>query len=521
MVPWCAAAITPIYRPVRWSNKLLALPGAVPVAALLLGALAVPAFAPIGWSMLAPLSLTGLLVLLDRETKGGFWLGWLYGLGFFGVGVSWVYVSLAVYGGMPVALSVLATFLFCAVVALFPAMAGWAVRKLSVPGWLRWLVVFPLLWVLSEWVRGWLLTGFPWLAIGYAQVPDGALAGYAPVIGVYGVSWLSALTAGGLLWLLRDVWLPGKWLAPMLFLCALLGGGEALKHMDWTRPAGEPFKVALLQGNISQDEKWRPEMTVDTLVRYAGMIGESEGARLVVLPESAFPLFFHSLPERFAEQLRLWAARRQADILFGIPTGRMDGDYYNSVASLGTSPTQFYSKHHLVPFGEFVPPGFGWTVDVLHIPLSDFARGDARQPPIEAAGQKIAVNICYEDAFGEEIIRALPQASLLVNVTNDAWFGDTFAAWQHAQMSQMRALETGRYMLRSTNTGVTAIIDPKGRFVSWQPEFTQGVLRGEVRGYTGSTPYVRWGNWPVAVLALSVLVWRVLNGWMVRRKTPA
>lgn len=487
----------------------------VGLAGLLLGGLAALAFAPVGWQLLMLLALAGLLGLLqDKTPRQGLVLSGLFGLGLFGVGVSWIYVSLTVYGGMPAWLGALATLLFCLLLALFPALAGWLTLKVSRPGWQRWLLVFPAAWTLTEWVRNWLFTGFPWLAAGYTQVPDAALAGYAPVLGVYGVSWLSALSAGVLVWLLKDAWLPGKWLAPFALLAGLLGAGEALKLVNWTQPIGKPVSVALVQGNIAQAMKWRPEKAAQTLIQYADQIAATD-ARLVVLPETAFPMFFQDLPPVYTAQLAAWAQRKGADILFGVPTGSINGDYYNSVASLGASPTQLYHKQHLVAFGEFVPPGFGWIVDVLHIPLSDFARGAKIQKPLRVAGQKVAVNICYEDVFGEEIIRALPEATLLVNVTNDAWFGDSFAGWQHAQMSQMRALETGRYMLRATNTGVTAIINQKGRVVSSLPEFTQGVLHGHAQGYAGATPYARWGNWPAVGLALVVLF---LFGWRQLRR---
>jgi apolipoprotein N-acyltransferase len=264
--------------------------------------------------------------------------------------------------------------------------------------------------------------------------------------------------------------------------------------------------VALLQGNIPQELKWRPERAAQTLAEYAERIASSH-ARLVVLPETAFPVFYSQLPAAYLQGVLTLARERGIDIVAGLPTGDLQGAYYNSVASFGVSPTQFYHKQHLVAFGEFVPPGFDWVVNVLHIPLSDFSRGRKDQAPLAVAGQRVAVNICYEDAFGQEIIRSLPDATLLANVTNDAWFGRSFAAWQHAQMSQMRAVESGRYVLRATNTGVTAIIDHKGRVRSALPEFVAGTLEGVVQGYSGATPYVRWGNAPVlAGLGVALLL---------------
>jgi apolipoprotein N-acyltransferase len=221
-----------------------------------------------------------------------------------------------------------------------------------------------------------------------------------------------------------------------------------------------------------------------------------------VLPETALPLFESDLPAHYRDGLIAIGQQNGGDVLTGLPTGSLDGAYYNSVISLGSAPSQRYNKIHLVPFGEYIPlkAVWGWVIEVLHIPLSDFARGAVDQRPLAIGGQRVAADICYEDAFGEEIIRPLPEASVLVNVSNLAWFGDSLAPWQHAQMSQMRALETGRMMLRATNTGLTAIIDAKGRVLASLPLFTAGSLSGAVQGYAGSTPYVRWGNAPVLAL---------------------
>lgn len=468
--------------------------------------MAVLAFAPVGLWGLMFVSLVLLTRLWASDNPRQMFLdGWWYGLGLFGVGVSWVYISMADYGDMPAALAALATFLFCAFLALFPALAGWLSAKLSAPDPARLLLVIPTCWTLTEWVRGWIFTGFPWLSIGYAQVPAGWLAGFGPVFGVYGLSWLSLFAAGTAVWLAQRAWMPRLWAVPLALLVGVLGIGEVLRHIEWTKPTGQPLAVALLQGNIPQELKWRPERAAQTLAEYADRI-ESARARLIVLPETALPVFYSQLPPSYLDGMLQMARERGADILAGVPTGDIRDAYFNSVVSIGVSATQFYHKQHLVAFGEFVPKGFGWIVNVLHIPLSDFAKGSKGQPPFEVAGQRIAANICYEDVFGHEIIRALPEATLLANLTNDAWFGDSFAAWQHAQMSQARAMETGRYMLRSTNTGITAVIDPKGRVLSSLPEFAAGTLEAEVQGYAGMTPYARWGNWPVLLWLGAMLV---------------
>jgi apolipoprotein N-acyltransferase len=476
------------------------------------GALAVAGFAPFGLWPLPVLSLAVLFALLARTAsrRAGFLIGLVWGWGFFIAGVSWVFVSLSVYGGMATWLAALATFLFCTVLALFPAAVGALQARWPVsPAW-RLLLLMPLAWGATEWVRGWLFTGFPWLVAGYSQVPASPLAGYAPLVGVYGVSYLVALIAALLAWSVttRGRHAPRAW--AVVAIAALGVGGQALRGVAWTTPDGAPTTVALLQGNIPQDMKWRPEKTLATLESYARMAAASP-ARLIVLPETALPLFESDLPDAYRDGLASIGRQNGGDVLTGLPTGSPAGAYYNSVISFGAAPSQRYHKVHLVPFGEYIPlkAVWGWVIEVLHIPLSDFARGAVDQRPLAIGGQRVAANICYEDAFGEEIIRQLPEASVLVNVSNLAWFGDSFAPWQHAQLSQMRALETGRMMLRSTNTGVTAIIDAKGRMLASLPLFTAGSLSGEIQGYAGSTPYVRWGNAPVLAL------WGVLGAGLL------
>ncbi len=470
---------------------------------LLAGAAAVAGFAPFGLWLLPVLSLALLFVQLARTSswQAGFLIGFAWGLGFFLAGVSWVFVSLWVYGGMSVWLAGLATLSFCAFLALFPAAVGALHAHGRRAPACRIVLLLPLAWSVSEWVRGWIFTGFPWLVTGYSQVPNGPLAGYAPLIGVYGVSFLLALIAGLLAWSVmpRTPWTIRVWAATAIM--ALGAGGQVLRGIQWTHPEGAPTSVALLQGNIPQDMKWQPEKTRATLESYARMAAASP-ARLIVLPETALPLFDSELPDTYRAGLIALGRDNGGDVLAGLPTGSLDGAYYNSVVSFGSAPSQRYSKVHLVPFGEFIPlkAVWGWVIKVLHIPLADFARGGPDQRPLAIGGQRVAADICYEDAFGEEIIRQLPEASVLVNVSNLAWFGDSLAPWQHAQMSQMRALETGRMMLRATNTGLTAIIDAKGRVLASLPLFTAGSLSGDIQGYGGSTPYVRWGNAPILVL---------------------
>lgn len=463
------------------------------------GALAVGGFAPFyGY----PLSLLGLALLfaLWRGAPPGraALLGFAWGLGFFGVGVSWVYVSLTEFGGMPAWMGMAGVALFCALLAAFPALVGWVRARYcaQAPDWLA----LPALWALAEWLRGWLFTGFPWLQLGYSQVPASPLAAYAPVFGILGVGVAASVTAAlGVHLAAGPRRLRAAFGLALVWVVAI-----GLGRVEWTRPSGPPLRVALLQGDVAQTMKWEPGQVRASLERYLAL-AQGTAAPLIILPETALPVFWRDLPADYRQAFAALAQARGGDVIAGVVSGDPDGAYYNSVVSLGAGPVQKYSKHHLVPFGEYVPPGFAWIVHWLRIPLSAFTPGPARQAPIAAAGQKLAMNICYEDAFGREVIRQLPAATVLVNVSNDAWFGHSLAPWQHAQMSQARALETGRMALRATNTGVTAVIGRHGEMRAHLPEFTRGVLEAQLQGYAGETPYVRWGDGAALVLACAML----------------
>ena len=496
------------------------MPAAEPVrrylAPLALGAVSVAGFAPLGWFPLLILTLGGLYILLGRQAderrprRGAALTGWLFGLGFFLVGVSWIFVSLSTFGGMPAPVAALATALFCAAMALYPALAAVLFVRLAPPPGMRRALVFAALWTLTEWLRGWVLTGFPWLAVGYSQTPPSPLAGYAPLLGVYGVSLLAALVGA----LFAEDVSTGRRTPARLFALGtaivLVLAGAALSGRAWTKPQGEPLSVALLQGNVAQDLKWRPEKLDESMRIYYELMRDHP-AQLTVLPETALPTIRSQLPVDYLDAMQRLAERRNGDLLFGIVTGDA-ARYANSVLTLnrGTGAQQ-YDKSHLVPFGEFVPPGFAWFMRLASIPMSDFTPGPVKQAPLSLGDQRIAVNICYEDAFGEEIIGALPEATLLANVSNVAWFGDSLAPAQHLQIARLRALETGRMMLRATNTGMTAIVGADGNVQAVLPPFTRAALTGKVQGYTGSTPFTRWGNGPAVILSMLLLAfarWR-------------
>ena len=474
--------------------------------ALLAGAASVFAFAPFELFPLAFASLAVLFALL-RAAPGwrtGFGLGLAWGLGAFLVGVSWLYIALNRYGGVPMPVAALAITLFCAYLALFPALAAALFVRLRAPRPSLQAAFFAGLWMAAEILRGWLFTGFPWLAIGYSQTPPSPLSGFLPVIGVYGVGGLVALCAA---LLVLTPWRQARAALPVaLPLVVLLVAGAALTRIEWSSPVGAPLRVVLLQTDIEQDLKWDPALLRQWLDINAGLAAGHDGADLVVLPETTLPVLEEHLPQGFLAYLEAQALRRGGDLILGLFTRDAEGRIFNAAINLGESGRQFYAKHHLVPFGEFSPPLFGWFYRLADIPMSDQTPGPARQAPMAIGGQRIALNICYEDLFGRKIIRSLPEATLMLNISNLAWYGRSLAQPQHLQIARTRALETGRPMLRSTNTGMTALVMPDGSVTGVLPQFERGALEVEVRGYRGLTPYARVGDLLALGLAFALVI---------------
>lgn len=475
--------------------------------ALIAGALTPLAFAPFDFFPLALLAPAALFVLW-HGTGGGraAWLGLLFGIGMFGVGVSWVYVSLHTYGNMPAPLAALAVVLFVGALAAFPAAVGWlqAYFRVLAPG-LRVAVVTPALWALFEWIRGWFLTGFPWLALGYSQI-DTPLAGFAPWVGVYGVGAAAAASAG----LLAAAWIDRRraWRLYLPVVAALWIAGWLAASVTWVQPFGQPLRVALIQADTPLGIKWRPEYRQAIINKYVALSEQAVRADLIVWPEAAVPDYFDRVEGTLVPRLQEIARDRGADFLIGaVERGAGRSTYYNTVYAVGHNDGR-YRKRHLVPFGEFLPlPGLlGGLLHYLHIPMSNFSSGGAHQPPLHAAGHAIGVSVCYEDAFGEEIAATAPAVTLLVNVSEDSWFGRSLAPHQRLQMARMRALEAGRPMLRAANTGPSAIIDYRGVVLRRSPEFMTFVLSGTVQPTTGVTPYARYLNTPIVVLLCLIVV---------------
>jgi len=474
------------------------------IIVLLAGALGVTAFAPLGWYPLAFLSLAVLFNQWLRDSpRQALRHGALFGLGYFGAGVSWVYVSVHTYGHVPAPTAVLVTVALVVFLSLYPALLGYCLKRcLPAADW-RLLVAFPAGWVLSEWLRGWLFTGFPWLTLGSSQI-DGPLSGYAPLSGVYGVGLAVALTAALLVALVRN----RARLPSLIALCVIWAGGYLLDRVAWTEARGAPLKVALVQGNIAQETKWAPGNLTHTLTRYTELTFKLPPTDVVVWPETAIPAFYDQVQDSLIPQLETGLRQSGAVLLTGIPVLDLaTWRYYNSVVSIG-GERRFYYKQHLVPFGEYLPLRrvLGDSLDALAVPNADFSGGEATQPLLEAAGYPVATSICFEVVFGEEIRRALPQAALLVNVSNDGWFGASLAPHQHLEMARLRAKETGRPMLRATNTGISAIIDDTGRVIARSRQFEEAVVTGSVVPRQGATPYVLLGNTPVVILTVMCLL---------------
>ncbi len=475
------------------------------------GVLAVGAFAPFGVYPLAVLSLALLFnQWLADSPRRAFLHGGLFGLGYFSFGVSWVYVSVHDYGHVPAPAAALVAVLFVLVLAVFPALTGYLCRRFAgAAGWRGLLLVFPAGWLLAEWVRGWIFTGFPWLNIGASQV-DSPLAGFMPVLGETGTGGLTALAASLLLAVVAN----RRRFVSLLLLSLLFIGGHLLERVEWTAPRGAALGVSLMQGNIPQEDKWAPENLQRTLVQYADMTFNSEHNDVVVWPETAIPAFFHQVEDSYIPYLEERLAETGTSLLTGIPVlDRESWNYYNSIISLN-GRRGFYNKQHLVAFGEYLPLRWliGDSLDALAVPNADFTPGTGGQPLLEAAGYPVGTSICFEVAFARVINASLPAAAFLVNVSNDGWFGDSLAPAQHLEIARVRAKETGRALLRATNTGISAIIDHDGTIQARSPQFKQAVVKGTVVPRAGATPYVRFGDWPVLVIAVVCLllarVWR-------------
>jgi len=466
----------------------------------LAGVLLTLAFSPFNYSSLAIVSLVLIfLSWLSCSPWRAMLRGYLYGLGLFGSGISWVYISVHDYGGAPVVGAVLLTIAVVLFWSIFPALTAYISVKLAGEKYKNSVVwFFPFIWIFVEYYRGyWFLNGFPWLQISYSQL-ETPLDGFVPIIGVYGTGLLLALTAS---LLVSGIKKRINYNHAIIGIILLWGAGGYLSTVTWTESIGEPIKVALVQGNVAQDQKWLPQNRIKTLVSYRELTEQNWDADIVIWPETAIPAYLSQVQTIYLDPLSSEAKKHNTDLIVSLPAKGKSKEYFNTVLALGKTPGR-YNKNHLLPFGEYLPlqPLSGFVLDSLNIRLGSFTSGGNDQPLLTAGGYPFSTSICYEDAFGDEAIRGMPEAAFLVNVTNDAWFGDSIEPHQHMQIAQMRSLETGRYMLRVTNTGVTAIVSPKGKIVTKAPLFKQAVLTGNIIPMGGMTPYARLGDHLVVLI---------------------
>lgn len=496
-----------ITRP-GWPGNLLA---------LVAGALTTLSLAPFDIWPLALLSIGALyLGLRELTPKQAAGRGWCYGFGLFASGVSWVYVSIHDFGAAPPPLAGTLTLGFVAGLALFSALLGWA--------WARWIrqaatpllnaLLFAALWLAVDALRGWVLTGFPWLYAGYSQL-NGPLAALAPVGGVWLLTFAVALSATLLVELPALLRQKTQLVGTLALLLVIWGSALGLGKHAWTTAKGEPLSVAAMQGNVAQSMKWDPKKLEMQLLLYRDMTLRSNPVDLIVWPETAVPIL-KDQAEGYLTMMSRFAQDRQSALITGVPIRQPNAEgemrYYNGLTSVGDAQGT-YLKQKLVPFGEYVPlqDMLRGLIAFFDLPMSDFARGTPEQSLLQAKGYRIAPFICYEVVYPEFAASLAAQSDILLTVSNDAWFGHSIGPLQHLQMAQMRALEAGRWMIRATNNGVTVLIDPQGRIAERIPAFEEAVLYGEVTPMQGLTPYLEWRSWPLIIGCLLLLGWGLIR----------
>ncbi len=467
-------------------------------------------FAPFEWRILPVVGLILFVLSVDGvDARRALIRGLLFGLSMFGLGVSWVYNSLHDFGAASMMLSAAIAAGLILINALYLAGLGyWFSRSGRLPMVYRMLLIFPALWVMAEWLRSWILTGFPWLLLGYSQV-DTWFGQYAPVGGVLSVGAVVAAWSGGLILVLKGC--ARDRIIGVILSLVLLAGGWGLSKVTWTQPLGEPLRLSVVQGNIPQQIKLQPDKLSVSLDQYLFLSRPHYSSDIIVWPETAIPTFRHRVDE-FLRQLHKELEASDTELLTGVfiydPRNRR---YYNSLHKVGITG-QDYHKQRLVPFGEYMP--FRSLLDFLEeyiqIPMSDIAAGDSVSK-INLAGYPTALSICYESAYADVFREQLPEAAFLVNASNDAWFGDSLAPHQHLEIARMRALEAGRYMVRSTNTGISAIIGPRGELKEVSPQFSVDVLNAWITPYQGQGPFISLGHAPIVLLSGLVLGWAWLR----------
>lgn len=498
------------------------------IAALIAGLSFVLSLAPYGlWvvAILSPLLLYALLLPIKKAYQG--WLiGWVYGFGLWATGAFWLYSSIHDYGNVSPPLALVLIALMAMIMGLFHAVMAWVfVRFLG-----RQPLAFASLWVLQEWLKTWLLTGFPWLFVGYAYSDLPFVVSLAPVVGVLGIGFVSVFLSASMVELARQR------VGYLLMAVLLLGLSLSLWLLDpaYTKVKDTPLSVSLVQGNVPQQIKWDSDYQNEILATYFYLSQNEWGQDLVVWPEAAIPLFQDEVA-LFLDELSKRAKTYGTSWITGIPYKELNANqahnthetnantaeglppFYNAVMAFGVADG-VYKKQHLVPFGEYIP--FSGLFNILpnlagNQTVLNHSAGSANQPPLFIKGNPMGVAICYEVAYPNTTRLNAKNSDFLLTVSNDAWFGTSAGPHQHLQMVRMRSLETGKWFVRATNNGITAIIDHKGHLVEVAPQFERLVLRGQVNLMTGLTPYGRFGDYPlliVSVLLCLVSIWAERNG---------
>lgn len=490
-----------------------------PLAAVFVGASTTLAFAPFSLWPLAIISPLLLLLLVHKQTpKHALAIGYAWGLGQFATGISWVHVSIDNFGGMPKPASLFLMALLVGYLALYSALFCWSLNRwFPTSTRTRWLLAAPTLWLIFDWLRGWVMTGFPWLWLGYSQI-DSPLGHFAPVGGVELITLLVLISAASLGYAL----LHKRW-STLIVPAVIIATGFGLTSAQWVTPdTHQVTKIALIQGNIPQALKWKPSQRWPTIMKYTDLTRENWDADIIIWPEAAVPAFEFEIAS-FLSNLDSAAAMNDSAVITGIVNQSEDKKFYNSILTLGNKAqpgyrydmNERYHKHHLLPFGEFVP--FESILRPLapffNLPMSSFSRGEFIQPNIEANGKQMAPALCYEIIFNEQVRQNIDDdTDFILTLSNDAWFGRSIGPLQHMEIARMRALEFGKPVIRSTNNGVTAITDHMGRVIAEIPQFETGVLRAQVISTEGQTPFHFWGSWPLYLwVVLSLVI-----GWRLR-----
>jgi len=471
------------------------------------------AFAPYDQVWLVFISFAMLLYCWhDASANKALWFGWVFGVGLQCGGVGWIYYSMHVHGGGSVFFSSMVILLLAAYLSIYLGLSGYVVNRFCRASTaIKLLVLYPLSFASFEWMQGFVLTGFSWMQVGYTQI-ELPLSGYAPILGNHAVGAFVIMMSGVLVYVLDRRAL--RTISPkkiMIGVIAIWLIGFGLKQLHWTQVDGEEIKVSLVQANIAQKQKWVRSNRQPTLKLYRELTLKNLDSDVIVWPETAIPGYQHQF-KSYIQSLADLTQNNETEILLGVFIKNIEtGRYYNSVIDLNGND---YRKRHLVPLGEFVPLRFliEYFNQWMNIPMSDIASGDVNQDLMTVAGYPVGVSICFEDAFARDVRRDLPAARYLVNVSNDAWFEDSREPHQHHAIARMRALESGRYMLRATNTGITSIIGPHGEEIAVAPQFETAVLNGKIKPLKGATPYIYWGDWMLLVICVFGIGYFVWHG---------